>query len=670
MKTPRLFHLSAFQFPPSAFPILLLAALLAAHSAQAGTYNWNITTTPASWSLAANWTGSPPAGGPSAAGDVDTIGTNITGNAIVNLFNTGDSGTAAKTVGILNIGDTDNTNTFTIAAGTGGGSLVLNNSGSGAQINELSTAKGDTISAGVQISDAGGLTVSNASGNAFTMSGAITSSGSNMNVVFDANGAGALTISGTSVNNQGTITNNGTGGGGTTITAVGTNVTGITQSSATSTFTVTTLNVNRSGTTATAGSTTTTGHVLSLGTVQGSGNLSLVNNSTASGNTINLTTLSLTTGTVTNTGTGASAITNISGNIGSGVGLITQNSSGTLSLAGTNTNTAGVSLQSGTLSLGSTTALGDTASTLTITGGNLDSSVTTLVLANNNAQNWNGSFGFLGTKALNLGTGSVTIGVANPTVTTSGGTSNPLTVGGAITDSGNGLTKAGAGALALTGNSAGTYTGTTTINAGTLTFSNNSLGNTTGSITFGGPGTLQWAAGNTQDISNKGLSSTGFTGTLDLLANNVTFATANGLTGSGNFTKLATGSAGILTLSAANDLSGTYTAATTGGATLLKNTNALQNATVSLLTGITTGGVLFDSSVGTHAFTFGNLTGAGNLALQDNAGTPNADADRRKHLHWRCYPQCRHAEYQHNGRGRHQRTSRQRRHTHDQWRHD
>src|SRR5581483_658399 len=86
-------------------------------------------------------------------------------------------------------------------------------------------------------------------------------------------------------------------------------------------------------------------------------------------------------------------------------------------------------------------------------------------------------------------------------------------------------------------------------------------------------------------------------------------------------------SSGKLTLSGSNSFSGTYTAATTGGTTLLKNSNALANATVSLLTGITNGGVTFDTTVSSHAFSLGNITGAGNLALVDNTSpTPVAVA--------------------------------------------
>ena len=177
-----------------------------------------------------------------------------------------------------------------------------------------------------------------------------------------------------------------------------------------------------------------------------------------------------------------------------------------------------------------------------------------------------------------------------------------------------------------TANNGASFTGAVVINSGVLVFGNHSLGDGSASITFGGNSTLRWDTANTQDISNKSLSSTGFTGTLDLQTNNVTFATTNGLTGTGNFTKTGTGTTttGILTLAAASNFSGTYTAsAATFGTTLLKNANALQNASVTPTStaAAPSGGITFDSTVG-GTFTFGNLTGAGNLGLIDNAGSP------------------------------------------------
>jgi len=209
-------------------------------------------------------------------------------------------------------------------------------------------------------------------------------------------------------NNTGTITNSGSGNATVTVATVGSNVTGITGNSTASALSVTTLNVNAAGTTVTNSGTA----ILTLHTVQGNGDLVLVNNVNAAANKLQIVTAGSlnNTGNITNQGTGNS-YTNIGVNIGSNVGRITQNSSGTLILSGNNTNTGGVALQSGILSLStSTTALGATASTLTITGGQLDSSTANLTLTANNAQNWNNSFGFVGTQNLNLGNGSVTIG--------------------------------------------------------------------------------------------------------------------------------------------------------------------------------------------------------------------------------------------------------------------
>jgi autotransporter-associated beta strand protein len=75
---------------------------------------------------------------------------------------------------------------------------------------------------------------------------------------------------------------------------------------------------------------------------------------------------------------------------------------------------------------------------------------------------------------------------------------------------------------------------------------------------------------------------------------------------------------GNATLTATNTFSGTVTVCE--GALVLAQGNALQNATLS------TAGIVFDSSVVSHAFTLGGLSGASNLSLADNAGSPNAVA--------------------------------------------
>ncbi len=165
---------------------------------------------------------------------------------------------------------------------------------------------------------------------------------------------------------------------------------------------------------------------------------------------------------------GADPLT-ISAPISSGAGSLILGGAGTTILSGSSTYSGGTQLNSGTLSLGSATALG--TGTLTIDGGTLDSSVASLVNANNNAQAWNGNFTFAGSNALNLGTGAVALGANVQINTSASGTATPLTVGGNI--SGNfGLSKVGAGVLVLSGSN--TYTGTTTFSQGSLQLSSTS----------------------------------------------------------------------------------------------------------------------------------------------------------------------------------------------------
>lgn len=156
---------------------------------------------------------------------------------------------------------------------------------------------------------------------------------------------------------------------------------------------------------------------------------------------------------------------------------LTKSGSGKLTLANANTHTGGITLNAGTLNVNHPSALG--SGLLVIAGGSLDNtSGAAVTVATGTPQSWNGNFSFLGTNNLDLGTGGVTL-TASPVVTVD---ANTLTVGGAISGA-FGLTKAGAGALNLSG--ANALTGGVTLNAGTLNI-NNAAALGTGAFTIAG----------------------------------------------------------------------------------------------------------------------------------------------------------------------------------------
>ena len=145
-----------------------------------------------------------------------------------------------------------------------------------------------------------------------------------------------------------------------------------------------------------------------------------------------------------------------------GAGSVTKQAAGALTLPTANSFFGGATLTAGQLNINNAQALGDGSGTFTITGGAIDNTSSGALTTLDYSQAWNGDFTFVGTKDLNLGIGAVTLN-ATRTVTVNGG---DLTVGGALSGTGFGLTKAGSGVLTLSGASG--YSGVTTINAGTL----------------------------------------------------------------------------------------------------------------------------------------------------------------------------------------------------------
>jgi autotransporter-associated beta strand protein len=168
-------------------------------------------------------------------------------------------------------------------------------------------------------------------------------------------------------------------------------------------------------------------------------------------------------------------------------GTLTKTGAGILSLTGSVNSLPNVLLSNGILAIGNSLALG--TGTLRLAGGALDSYVATGSLTGNNPIVVSGSFGFIGTQALNLGTGGVTLSGGSQTITVVGST---LTAPSAIGDGGSGfgLTKAGWGTLSLT--AANTYTGPTTVLGGVLSLgianalsSSSNVTLTNGTLLFG-----------------------------------------------------------------------------------------------------------------------------------------------------------------------------------------
>ncbi|MCC8963468.1 autotransporter domain-containing protein, partial [Bradyrhizobium sp. Pear76] len=169
------------------------------------------------------------------------------------------------------------------------------------------------------------------------------------------------------------------------------------------------------------------------------------------------------------------------------------------------------------------------------------------------------------------------------------------------------LAKTGLGTLTLT--AANTYSGGTNVSGGLINFNAaNNFGS--GNITLSGGG-LQWASGNTADISGR-LNAIGSGGaTLDYNGNAVTLATA--LTGTGGVTVANSGSGGALTLTGAASYSGATTI--NSGATLALSTfGSIASSSVVTVNGT------FDISASSFFFNpISTLAGNGSVALGNNS---------------------------------------------------
>jgi len=332
---------------------------------------------------------------------------------------------------------------------------------------------------------------------------------------------------------------------------------------------------------------------------------------TSGGGTLQLETGTLSiSGGVVVTGSGAKTFTLNAGNtasgefsgvIADGVGSVVgvrKQGNGTWTLSGANTYTGPTNVNQNTLAF--TSGAIPTASTVQMTNGELR-------WAPGNTDDISGQ--------LQIGTGSAAMTAYFDTG------ANNVTFASNITDTGTWaatLSKAnGTGTLSLRGNN--TYSGGTRILFGMVNFAS-AANLSTGTITIGsgttrtdsnvGYGTLQWATGNTADVSDRLEFKADNTATLDTNGNNVVFANAVSGTTSGALNKIGAGS---LTLSA----SSRFTGSTTVSAGSLVVNGSLQSPIVTVAAGASLGGS------GTLA---GTLAGAGLVGPGNSPGILTAAA--------------------------------------------
>lgn len=194
--------------------------------------------------------------------------------------------------------------------------------------------------------------------------------------------------------------------------------------------------------------------------------------------------------------TGANAGTVLLSGAITGAGGLNVNN-GSWAFSGTNTFGGGVTLnavQSAAVGVGSDTAFGTGALTVTNLGGNLRADNGPRTLANPVVIQSGGYFGVAGTDNLTL-TGSVNLSGAFAAPALNVMSTATTTLGGAISNGSGGINKIGPGVLVLGGNN--TYSGTTTVNARSLIV-NNAAGSGTGAgdvvvnpgAVLGGTGTV------------------------------------------------------------------------------------------------------------------------------------------------------------------------------------
>jgi len=541
----------------------LVIASLGAEPAQAAIYTYTAASGSTNWSAGTNWSSTPVS---SSTNSLVFFGSQAAGGTVISNNDTG-----TFTLGGLTFTGTGpgsgSTPTYSIsgnpldfAATSGTATLAVTSAG---------TVRPTLVISNNLVIDATQLAVTQANAsNPFTLTGTISGTGQlALNYASGATGTTSLNSSnsfsggtwiqrgtlllGTALGNAGSNSPLGTGGtitfGNSTSSASGIRYTGgstatdkaivLAATTGTATITVaptadTTLTMSGNVTAANGGAKTIS-YQNSGSTFLGSYSVSgLITDGTDGSSPVNVV--------FGGSGKGALTLSNTASTFSGGVSVQGNTTSQTYELITAKIGTAG---SASPLGSGTTIKIGSGANTstnqLTYTGpGETTNKVIDLQGTTNGA-----TLNNLSTTGTLTLTGGVTASGAGAKILSLTGTAGSFgEIVGTIVDNSpanqTSIKKGGNSTWYLSGSNS--FTGLTNVNQGTLVFGPNALTNS-GTIQFSSTGILQYASGNTQDVSAKIQMVGGAGATINTNGNNVTFATAFGSSASATFYKSGLG---------------------------------------------------------------------------------------------------------------------------------